>query len=184
MNKNLVDIFNVHTYKNGRLEYKRIKTSGKRKDGAFISIKVENEALPIVNKYLDLKQGRVFNFYEYYVNADGFTTAVNKGLKQVLAYLRDQEKDNEVKLIDDDIDATAYWARHSWATIARNICNINMSDIAEALNHATEHKVTDIYIEREWETIDRHNRLVLDVLLENPKELKESYEVPDYESLV
>jgi len=56
---------------------------------------------------------------------------------------------------------TLHYARHSWATIARNDCNISKSDIAECLNHATN-TITDIYIKKDWKTIDAANRRVID----------------------
>ena len=59
---------------------------------------------------------------------------------------------------------TAYYARHSWATIARNILGISIDDIALALNHVSEnHKVTSIYIEKDFTRIDKANRAVMDL---------------------
>jgi len=38
-----------------------------------------------------------------------------------------------------------YYARHSWATIARNDCGVPKEDISMALNHSDpNHKVTDV----------------------------------------
>ena len=83
-----------------------------------------------------------------------------------------------LKLMSLDIELTFYYGRHSWATIARNICKVSKEDIGESLNHASSHDVTDIYIERDWSIIDETNRKVLDVLLK-PEEpsLQFEYEI-------
>jgi len=57
---------------------------------------------------------------------------------------------------------STYYARHSWATIARNDCNVSKSDIAECLNHSTN-TITDIYIKKDWKTIDNANKKVIDL---------------------
>jgi len=63
-----------------------------------------------------------------------------------------------------DVPLSTYYARHSWATIARNKCKISKTDIHECLNHVSENsmKVTDIYVEKDWSIIDEANRKVLD----------------------
>jgi len=48
---NTADLFNVTEIKNGRLEYKRTKTTGRRKDNAFILVKIEKEAQVLIDKY-------------------------------------------------------------------------------------------------------------------------------------
>jgi integrase len=178
---NTVDLFEVTSYKDGRLNYNRTKTMSKRKDKSFMSIMVPNEAKPILDRYLAHTGEKVFIFHKMYADAQAFNKNVNKGLKKMVSLLKNDEieKASKDKLVDEDLDITTYYARHSWATIARNICKISKDDISEALNHASEHDVTDIYIEKDWEPIDTHNRKVLDVLLDNSESLKESYEIPD-----
>ena len=56
---------------------------------------------------------------------------------------------------------TTYYARHSWATIARNECGVDRDTVNEALNHASRDKVTDIYIARDWRRVWEANRKVL-----------------------
>ncbi len=68
-----------------------------------------------------------------------------------------------------DIPLTSYYARHSWATIARNDCKISKDDINLALNHVdNEMKVTDIYIAKDWTIIDEANRQVIDAITKDP----------------
>lgn len=93
---------------------------------------------PIIKKYRDPDGKRVFNFYHTYYNRKAFNKALNGGLKEIGAALN----------IDD---LEFYAARHSWATIAINILNINKYTVHAALNHIDPSmRVTDIYIKRNF----------------------------------
>jgi hypothetical protein len=62
-------------------------------------------------------------------------------------------------------DVTFYWARHSFATLARNACRKSKDDIAMALNHIDEgRKTTDIYIQKDWKIVDEVQSAVLELL--------------------
>lgn len=157
---NMVDIYKIDEYKNGRLSYRRSKTESRKGEGARVSIKVEPEVLPFLEKYKDFTGKRVFNFYHLYADPDYLTKAVNTGLKAIIKSLQEQYQQLELPNI------TTYYARHSWATIARNICKVSKDDIGYALNHSDgSHKTTDIYIEEDYSIIDEANRKVLDTLL-------------------
>lgn len=148
---NTADIYEIDTIKDNRLEYRRKKTKGRRGDEAFISVKIEPEVLLLISKYADPSKKRVFNFYQKWADTRSFNKAVNKGLKQI---------GDALKLTDLEHGA----ARHSWATAARNNCNISKSDVDEYLNHASEFRLSDIYIKKNWEPQDKANRKVLDLL--------------------
>ena len=123
---------NVHR---GRLEYNRAKTKGRRKDKAFISINIPEKAQALLNKYLG-------KLKERYCTANGLDTALSKGMKALC-------KEAGLSGI------TFYWARHSFASIARNDCRFSKDDIALALNHVDNgHSVTDIYIAKDWNIVD------------------------------
>ena len=155
---NSVDLYNITNFSNGRLTYKRTKTKTRRQDEARISIKVEPEAIPLIEKYRDKTGERVFNFYQKHNSPDNFNRSINQGLKQVAKLLNERDKDIEPQL-------QYYYARHSWATIGRNICRISKDDIHFALCHSDSRmKVTDIYIEEDFTIIDEANRKVLDVV--------------------
>lgn len=117
-----------------RYGYNRSKTRNKRKDNAFISVKVIPEARVLLKKYAGTLQKR-------YSTIAGLNTAIDKGL-QVLS---------EVTGIPD-IDF--YDWRHCVGTWSRRICGFSKDDTAEALNQA-ERTVTDIYIAPDWSLIDR-----------------------------
>lgn len=149
---NAVDLFNVADYDGERLTYQRTKTKTRRADQAEISIRVEPEARPLLEKYLDRSGRRVFRFFKLYSSPNTFNAALNKGLKQVGAVIG-----------VDDLEF--YAARHSWATIAVNDAGIDKYTVHEALNHVDPAmKVTDIYIRKSWENIDRANRAVIDLV--------------------
>ena len=53
-------------------------------------------------------------------------------------------------------------ARHSFATIARNDCNVPMEDIALCLTHRSGFDITDTYVKPDFSRVDRVIRQVLD----------------------
>src|SRR5690606_28985523 len=59
-----------------RLEYKRAKTRNKRKDEAFISIKIIKQSVPLLKKYAGKLQ------YRYSTTA-GLNTAIDKGITEI-----------------------------------------------------------------------------------------------------
>ena len=93
----------------------------------------------------------MLNLCERYTTHKMLSHKVNTRLKSV------------AKLLGMD-DLQFYAARHSWATIARNDCNISMDDVSLSLNHKSGHDVTDTYIKNDWSKIDNANRKVLDKL--------------------
>jgi len=151
---NTVDLYSCESLKAGRITYNRTKTKNRREDKAEISIKIEPEIIPLVEKYRDTTGKRVFRFYQNYNSPDTFGTAVNKGLKLIGAH-------ETVKAVDLEF----YASRHSWATIATNQAGVNKYTVHTALNHVTEEmKVTDIYIDKSYTLIDDANRKVLDLV--------------------
>lgn len=151
---NAKDLFNATKIKDGRITYYRAKTLSRKQEKALVSIKIEPEAMQLIEKYTDPTGQRLFNFHLKYKNNNGFTHAVNRGLALLC-------EENGIK---DKI--TTYYARHSWATIARNICKISKDDIGFALNHSDgSNKTTDLYIEEDFSIIDEANRKVLNSLM-------------------
>ena len=60
---------------------------------------------------------------------------------------------------------TTYWARHTWATIARNVCRLPMDDIRRALGHGQK-TTTDIYVNEDYRIIDEANDKVIEAVFE------------------
>ena len=151
---NAKDLYECTEFKDGRITYNRAKTKDRRDDSALISVKVEPEIMPLVEKYRDKTGKRVFCFYQMYSDIGTFNTAIGKGLRKI----------REVIGVDYLI---FYSARHSFATIARNNVGINKETVHEMLNHVDEKmKITDIYIEKDWSIFDVENRKLLDYVFE------------------
>lgn len=145
---NTVDMYYLKNPIDGRFEYERRKTRTRRDDKAFISIKVEPELEPYLERYRDTIGDRAFNFFMRYASHKQFVHKVNLNLKKIGDALGIS-------------DLTLYAARHSWATIARNDCGISMDDVAMSLNHKSGYGVTDTYIKKDWSRIDEANRKVI-----------------------
>lgn len=154
---NAVDIYhsNEKWLNNGRMEYNRSKTKSRRKDSAFFSVKIIDEALPLVKKYVGELSKR-------YTSYSGLDTALSEGMKHL-------------RLITGIQDLTVYWARHSFATLARNNCRMSVDDVGAALNHIDHgHKITDIYIAKDWKIVDDVQLAVVS-LLRNEYDYAERY---------
>ena len=152
---NTVDLYHgVISIKNGVLIYHRHKTENRRDDKAEMRLKLEPEMLPYLEKYKNKTKGSLFVFNQMYATPDTFNTAINKGLKEV------------ARICEIEAPLSSYYARHSWASIARNNCRIDKSVVHEALNHVSDDsmRVTDIYLEKDWSFIWDANRQVLDLL--------------------
>lgn len=151
---NSVDLYQVTKITEDRITYKRAKTRDVRSDGAEISIKLEPEVIPLIEKYIDKQKERVFNFHYRYSTAAGFNSAVNEYLKTIGKAIGVEELD-------------FYAARHTWATLFVNECEGSESEAAFCLNHVSEHKVTSGYIKKDFARIDRANRKVIDLVIKS-----------------
>lgn len=151
---NSVDLYQVTKISADRIIYKRAKTRDIRSDGAEISIKLEPEVMPLIEKYRDNNRERVFNFHYRYSTAAGFNSAVNEYLKTIGKAIGIEELD-------------FYAARHTWATLFVNECEGSESEAAFCLNHVSEHKVTSGYIKKDFARIDRANRKVIDLVIKS-----------------
>lgn len=130
-----------------RIDYNRAKTASKRKDKAYISIKVIDLARPLLLKYAGKLQTR-------YSTIAGLNTAIDEGLKVL-------SKITAIPNID------FYDFRHTFGTWARRLCGFSTDDVAEALNQKPR-TVTDIYIGVDWSLIDKIQLAVV-MLLEDSK---------------
>lgn len=151
--------------KHGRIQYKRNKT------GRLYDIKVEPEAMEIINKY----KGK-----EYLLNVlDGCQTKESSFRRTLGDYLKrigptKMEKNKKGALIKKMItplhkDIVWYTARRSWATIAASI-DIPKETIGKALGHSEwDSSTTDLYIQFDNKKIDEANRKVIDYLSSDQK---------------
>lgn len=149
MGINSADLYNATELRGNRLVYNRTKTKDRRLDKAKMEVVVPDMVLPIIEKYRDSSDERLFRFFKDYRDHKAFNKAINKGLKEI-----------GKQLGVDDLEF--YAARHSWATIALNKCGIDKYTVHAALNHVDESmRVTDIYIERDFVNENKANAKVV-----------------------
>ena len=142
----------------GRVTYYRAKTN------RLYSIKVEPEALEIINKYSGEKW--LLNILDRYKDYIDYNKRINRALKKIGPVKRSGlggKKDYEPLFPD----ISTYWARHSWATIAASL-DIPRDTIAHALGHGNN-TITDIYIDFDERKIDEANRRVIDWVFHGKK---------------
>ena len=152
---NTADLYHMKkkNYKKGKLCYNRRKTRSSRDDSAYIEIKVIDYIQPLFEKYLDESDEEyLFTFYKRYRDHQSLNRAVNLGLNDIAKNINLPE-------------LTTYTFRHSWATIAQNHCGASIGDVAFALNHASQHRVTERYISIDYSPIDRLNEKVVNHVL-------------------
>ena len=143
--------------KNGRIIYKRNKT------GKLYDIKVEPEAMEIIERHKSRKKDRLLSFLE-----EGDATITNTFANNLTRHLRTiGEKERHsyyvtVQPIEEGI--TSYWSRHTWATMASEL-DIPMEVIGRSLGHSLwDNAVTSTYIKYDTKKIDEANRKVIDYL--------------------
>jgi integrase len=148
---NSIDLYYAPPVKNGYLTYCRTKTKKRRSDEAFIQIRIEPEAIPLVEKYKG-DEHHAFDFHLRYTSPARFNEVINKGLKII---------GNAV-----GIESLQYYAaRHSCASIGRNECGIDKYTINELLNHSDpEMSVTDKYIQKDFSLIWNAQRKIIDFI--------------------
>ena len=161
MGINVKDLYSIKNTIRGRLEYERSKTETEDNIYRFpLSIRIEPELAILVKKYSDI--AFLSYFRRQYCDYRNFMRAVNKGLETI---------SDELHLC---CRITTNWARHSWASIARNRAGVPKADIDFCLGHVNnDYKMADIYIDIDYSIFDKSNRAVLDLLSEKKSTKKE-----------
>ncbi|MCM1077886.1 MAG: site-specific integrase [Bacteroidales bacterium] len=149
MGMNSVDLFGVSNMKGGIIRYNRTKTKDRRNDEAYIEVKVHPFIMPLMKKYKGIS--RVFNFYKRYSTYRTFNSNINKGLKIV----------GQSAGIDN---LQFYQARHTFATLTRNLLKVSKSDVDEALNHVGTMDIADVYIAKDFSIINDNNFRLIDTI--------------------
>lgn len=151
---NAVDLFNLKQLVNDRVEYNRAKT------GKHYSIKVEPEAMEIIERYKG--ENWLLNILDDYGNYQDFLHRMGIGLKQIGPVERKGlgGKKNITPIFPD---ISSYWSRHTWATLAAEL-DIPKETISAALGHEIGSEVTSIYIKFDRRKIDEANRKVIDYI--------------------
>lgn len=163
---NTIDLYELkHNQVNGDLvTYRRAKTDSTRRDHAEITLKILPEARAIIDRHLSAQCLYLLDFADRYSNSHEFNRACNKGLKALAEQLGINE------------NLQTYHARHSWATIARNIVGIDFDTVNAGLNHARQgsDRIADIYIARDYTAIWKAQEAVMNEITKAAKSEKVS----------
>ncbi|MGM9759401.1 MAG: phage integrase SAM-like domain-containing protein [Parabacteroides sp.] len=152
---NMADLYALEGItQDGRIEYNRAKTR------RFYSIKVEPEALSIINMYRG-SGGHLIDIADRHKDHRNYLKHINDALQHIGETNIGKRGKKEFHPLFPGL--TTYWARHTWATIAASL-DIPKETIAAALGHGGN-TVTDIYIDFDRRKIDEANRKVIDWVL-------------------
>lgn len=152
------DLFTLKEISHSRIVTTRNKTTQP------INIRVEPEAMEIIDRYRG--KNWLLNICDSYGNYDDFLKKLNRSLKTLGGVHMEERiaKDGKVRVVavrhKTWPELSAYWARHSWASVARSL-DVPMDVIAQALGHSQK-SVTDIYVALDQTKVDQANRMVID----------------------
>lgn len=151
---NSVDLFKLtHSNLDGdTLKYNRSKTKNSRPDKAYIEIKILPEIKYLIEEWKG--ESKLFDFGCR--DARLFNRYVNEGLDMICD-----------KLNIDHV--STYTFRHSWATIAQTKCGASTELVGFCLNHVSAHRITEGYIKKTFDPIDKLNKEVTDFIFSEKK---------------
>ena len=152
---NAVDLFGATPDQvvDGRLEYRRSKV------GTLLSVKLEPEALEIIEKYRG--KAHLVAPLDRYTNYKDYLRRMDYGLKSL-----GRPTGKRGKILGPGMfpKLSSNWARHTWATLCAEL-DIPDPTITLGMGHKTAgHKTTAIYIKRDMKKVDEANRKVIDYI--------------------
>ena len=151
MGMNAKDMFEAKPAKKDIVIYNRSKTRERRKDKAEHRVKIDSRIKPLMDKYKDPKGERLFNFYNVYQDDRKMSGRLRYALRSFAMNLGVEP-------------FTMSSARHSWATIARSSrCGIDKATVDDCLVHVGDHRLADVYAEKDWQIFWDVNKKVLDL---------------------
>lgn len=141
---------------NGRINYKRLKT------GKLYSIKVEPEAMEIIERYRGKKY--LLKMYDNCPNFGSWQSSFANMIKTLMTRI-------DWGTVEVPKGVSSYYARHTWATMAHQ-CGISKDHISIALGHTMDGAhITNTYIRYEKnDIVDKANRKVIDYVMDKPKD--------------
>lgn len=120
---NICDLYELKPPINNTLQYYRMKTSSRREDKAEQYLTVNRAAAQFSAPYLASDGVRWLDWWHRSRTERNLLKRINKGLKMCAELLKLPQT------------LSTYYARHSFASIARNELRFDIFDISEALNH-------------------------------------------------
>ncbi len=147
MGMNSIDMYDVKNMEKGIIKYKRAKTKDRRSDEAYIEVKVHPFIKPLIKKWEG--KDHIFRFHKKYFDCHCFNQNLNIGLKDIGKAVGIEK-------------LQFYQARHTFATLSRNLMKFSKSDVDEALNHVGSYDIADVYITKDFSIINENNFKLID----------------------
>lgn len=135
---------------NGRFEYRRSKV------GTLFSIKLEPEALALIEKYRGVNH--LLSPLDRYKSHRDYLHHLNHGLQTI-----GKTRGRYGKLTGDALfpELSSNWARHTWASAGLNL-DIPVEVISRGMGHSGALAVTQIYMDFDEKKVDQANRRIID----------------------
>lgn len=159
----------------GRLIYWPEKLNGKTK----LSIKIEPEAQALIKKY----EGKelMLKVLEERTDYKQFCKSWNKALRAIGEDFESSGRTDKgfyyCKRWHKGIVPyiTMYYARTCWASYAYNLLDIPMDVISQALGHKSGQRVTNFYVKRDTDKVDKANRQLIDRITADMDKARKKY---------
>ena len=148
MGANLADLYAAGPFDGKTWCYFRQKTQARRADNAEMRVAIPNCLSPFITRLSDPQNRRWLRLYLLHRDKNRVNGQINR-------WLRIWQKRNGVE------DFTLYAARHTWATLARSCAHVDKTTIDECLAHSGSLKMADIYVEKDWNVINKANESLL-----------------------
>lgn len=156
---NLVDLcrMTAQNVQKGRIIYKRSKTKKN------YSIKIEPEIQELLDKYRG--ENYLIDILDKYADYKSYMSHINKELKRIGTVKGRFGLGGKKEIVPLFPKLSTYWARHTFAYIAKNECDISLDMISDILGHSYGMAVTNVYVRKSDDKIDAAARKVIDKVL-------------------
>ena len=132
---NICDLYDIKKPTDNILQYNRQKTANRREDRALQYIRINPTAAQFAARFLAAEGVRWLDWWQRSRTERNLLKKINRGLKIC------------AKWLNLPPTLSTYYARHTFASIARNELNLDIFDISQALNHTPPSNTIDfIYI--------------------------------------
>lgn len=135
---NFADLWNMAKPAGNVLHYYRAKTASRRDDKAEQFLKISDTAAALAAPMVARSGAFWLDWHTRNVSEKSFVKRINNALKDLAKHLKIA------------VPLSTYYARHTFATIARNDLKIDIFDVSECLNHQPPSNAIDfVYIQKD-----------------------------------
>lgn len=149
MGVNVADLYNAPPPAGDVWKYRRRKTEKRTGEAARMEVKIPAAVGPCLERLTaGAEPGHWLNLSRRFTNKDGVSHAAGDALKAIAAEIGIEP-------------FTMYAARHTWATVARRKAGIDQATVDECLAHASNFKLADVYVGKDFDALNAANDKVL-----------------------